>query len=644
MAPFGKVRVHDGGVAFQSASSCPAQRGDTSLVCAQSESSGTNLTYSSGNRVSSGTHVPKHHGASEPSPHDNVYGDEFRASFLEMVDLEVVEHDSRAARVRSRLAHIIMNQKFEMCVGIVIISNFVVIALETDVRARQDKSRSNGSETEASESILLFISIINLIYLLLYTIESSVRMYVFRCDFFNHMWNNFDLVIVATGALAEILDAISRQSAGVAGLDGLRTLRTIRMLRATRILVSFDELYALVSGLTNAMKTLMWAGILMLMVLTMWSIVAVEYIKPLMPGINNVNGFGTCSWCPSAFDNVLLSNLTFFQIISGDGWSHVARPLIEEHGWTALLFVAVIFSMVFGLLNLVVAVMVDSAHQAREADIMNMAAKKDAARAAAWDCFSDMVGELDENGDGEISVEELKTGLLNRHDLLSAYLTIMGIEMSDLEMVFELLDADGDGTVTHEEFTHQLYQMKTQELPITLCYVKAGVSKVQHDLEKMSAEIQSKLVQMMQHCSQDVNMARDSPEDSRDVPKSPSNKFLEPCDSGNGTPRVSSGKRKTNPGRGRRVSLFQGKPPPTLRSGTAKDLGKDLPAKSDEDEAGGPGTRKRSLFGSKQPPALRIPSIPKILSKKGDKDKVDMPATKVGKNSGSSGTNSFQVW
>lgn len=583
MAPFGKSQLHtlelhalDARRSFGSHFSNKAS-GDMAIdrTIKRASSIMRNSTRSSKAAGNTGTDSPRfgnrkshavfmsHLQAADPDAgtaiHDNVYGDEFAAALLDEIDHEVFDEPSFAVQLRARLAHIVMGQRFEMCIGIIIITNFLVIAFETDARSRKDNSTKGSTEFEFAEACLDLTGVLNIVYLVVYSIECCVRMIVFRWDFFRHMWNNFDLAIVITGILTEICGIILMQSSSVEAPQGLRTLRIIRMLRASRVLVSFDELYALVSGLKNAMKTLMWAGGLMLMVLTMWSILAVEYVKPLMSDIAAKEGFGQCEWCHKAFDNVFWANLTFFQMISGDGWSNVARPLIEGHVWTALLFVAVIFSMVFGLLNLIVAVIVDSAHQAREADIMNMAAKKDAARAAAWDCFSDLVNELDENGDGDISVEELKTGVLNNHDL-SAYLTVMGIEEQDLAMVFELLDADGDGSVTHEEFTHQLYQMKTQELPIAVCYIRHSVSKLHAELKEVSDEIQKRLEDMLGPKGEVARRLASTTSEMSPHPSSRKTKVtMTASDAKQDTSQTPSSMKQG------RVSLFTGKRRPSLR-------------------------------------------------------------------------------
>merc|ERR1719183_2030292 len=107
-------------------------------------------------------------------------------------------------------------------------------------------------------------------------------------------------------------------------------------------------------------------------------------MQPLLPSIAAAGHYDGCMWCEFAFENILAADLTFFQIISGDGWSKLARPLIEKHPWTGIIMIGVIFTMVFGLLNLITAVIVDTAAQARESDIGNMAKRKENDRETAW--------------------------------------------------------------------------------------------------------------------------------------------------------------------------------------------------------------------------------------------------------------------
>jgi hypothetical protein len=167
----------------------------------------------------------------------------------------------------------------------------------------------------------------------------------------------------------------------------------------------------------------------------MWSIVAVEYLHPYVAELSRDGFYDDCTYCSRSFSNIMYANLTFFQIVSGDGWSDLARPLITNHPWTAVLFVGVIFTMVFGMLNLVTAVIVDTAAQAREADVLHMAAQKEYERKFALENVANICTGMDTDRDGNITLEELKRGTKEIPEL-HAQLLVMGVESHDLQMVF----------------------------------------------------------------------------------------------------------------------------------------------------------------------------------------------------------------
>lgn len=140
--------------------------------------------------------------------------------------------------------------------------------------------------------------------------------------------------------------------------------------------------------------------------------------------------------------------------------------------------------MVFGLLNLVTAVVVDAAAAAREGDIRRMAARKQKERDLAWKCFAELVLDLDKDSSGDINMDELKTGLKSSQELC-AHLSVMGVEEKDFNTLFDILDEDGNGILTHEEFVHQLYKMKTIESSTTTFFMKAYIDEIYNMLRQM---------------------------------------------------------------------------------------------------------------------------------------------------------------
>merc|ERR1719253_1673286 len=103
-------------------------------------------------------------------------------------------------------------------------------------------------------------------------------------------------------------------------------------------------------------------------VCTLWSLILVEYIHPITTSIDFEGLYG-CSRCSQAFSSILRSNLTMFQtLVAGDSWGLINIPVIEAHPWTAFLLLGAFISISLGLMNLILAVIVQRAADARDSD------------------------------------------------------------------------------------------------------------------------------------------------------------------------------------------------------------------------------------------------------------------------------------
>merc|ERR1712100_454052 len=118
------------------------------------------------------------------------------------------------------------------------------------------------------------------------------------------------------------------------------------------MLVAFRELYVLLAGLVRCLKTCLWSALLIFLALNVWSLLSVEYLHPEIVELDAMNVYESCKGCSTAFKDVLRANLTWFRIISGDGWGDLMLPLIETYYWPILLLASNIFLVSFGLVNL----------------------------------------------------------------------------------------------------------------------------------------------------------------------------------------------------------------------------------------------------------------------------------------------------
>jgi len=414
-------------------------------------------------------------------------------------EVEIRESNDSDTSFRNQVKRFIMGQNFEMFAGFVILGNFIAIIVETDARATTMSEPADSEDYKKASGMLASCDSANFAFLLFYSAECLVRIYALRKAFFGSKWNIFDMIIVVLGIVGEVLGVVfGGLDTSVEGSDFqvLRSLRMLRLLRAARVVISFKELYSLICGMSSCLRTLVWAAALVFLMLTMWSIVAVEYLQTYVADLAKKGFYDDCTYCSESFSNIMYANLTFFQIVSGDGWTDLARPLIMHHPWTAALFVGVIFTMVFGMLNLITAVIVDTAAQAREADIMHMAAQKEYERKFAWENVARICVEMDADEDGNITFDELKKGIKDIPEL-SAQLSVMGVESYELQLVFDMLDEQKHGKIPIDDFVNHLYKMQTHEQSMTHVFVE--------DIRKH--------VKMMAKLSEEWNSSRQSSEE-----------------------------------------------------------------------------------------------------------------------------------
>jgi len=202
----------------------------------------------------------------------------------------------------------------------VIIVNAIVIGLETSPAAM-----------EAAGGLLRFIDTAALI---IFVAELAAKLIVYRLKFFSRAWNLFDFFIVA----------VSLAPAG----DGTSVLRALRLVSAV------PKMRVVVQALLNAVPG-------------MGSVVAllglVFYVAAVMATKLFAADFE--AW----FGTVGRSAYTLFQIMTLESWSMgIVRPVMDVHPYAWVFFVPFILLVTFAVLNLFIAIIVNSMQDAAAED------------------------------------------------------------------------------------------------------------------------------------------------------------------------------------------------------------------------------------------------------------------------------------
>jgi len=219
-------------------------------------------------------------------------------------------------RVRVESAH------FERFVIAVIVMNAVVLGLETSAWAM---THFGG---------LLFA--LDAVALAFFVAEILLKLTVYRFGYFRNAWNIFDFAIVA----------ISLVPAG----QGLTVLRSLRVMRALRLVSMLPKMRLVVQGLLGAIPAMGAVAAILTLVFYVFGVMATKLFSADFPV-----WFGTLG-------NSLFS---LFQIMTLESWSMgIVRPVMEVYPYAWAFFVPFILIATFAVLNLFIAIIVNSMHNA----------------------------------------------------------------------------------------------------------------------------------------------------------------------------------------------------------------------------------------------------------------------------------------
>ena len=159
-----------------------------------------------------------------------------------------------------------------------------------------------------------------------------LKLIVYRQRFFRSGWNVFDFTIVA----------ITLAPTG----EGLQVLRSLRILRALRLVSVVPSMRKVVNALLRAIPGM--SSVLTLLLL-------VFYVAAVM----STKLFGASF--PDWFGSVGESFYTLFQVMTLESWSMgIVRPVMEVYPYAWIFFVLFILLTTFAVLNLFIAIVVDS--------------------------------------------------------------------------------------------------------------------------------------------------------------------------------------------------------------------------------------------------------------------------------------------
>lgn len=331
----------------------------------------------------------KTHTESSNSFDENFESNPYISQVYQLNDLKIVNN-----KIVTTKQNIKYSAWFEYFIITVIILNSLALILDNPL---QDP---NGPLSKT-------LKYLDIIFTIIFTIEACMK--IIALGFF---WNNFpgisgyilngwnmlDFVIVCA-SLVDLGFSLSSSSQNTGNLKSLKALRAFRALRPLRVISRNEGLQIVVNTLFASVPAMTNVFMVMILLLIIFSIMGVNFFKgefyqctfddsytasQVKAILERVIHKDDCiaeggSWVNSDqnFDNVFVSLLTLFQMMSTEGWTNVMYNGMDSKGvnlqpkqnngpWYSIYFILFMIVGFLFLMNLFVGVIIDNFNKIKE--------------------------------------------------------------------------------------------------------------------------------------------------------------------------------------------------------------------------------------------------------------------------------------
>lgn len=399
-------------------------------------------------------------------------------------------HDSLVAHSKwqSHILQVTNHISFQAIVAALIIANAITIAVETD-QAIRNALKNGHRDTKWSDIIDHYI------YTPAFCIELMMRLLGEQAYFFygpSKKWNVFDVILVLTGVAELIFQTFS-----FTFLRVIRVFRMLRVMRVIRIFRIFRELRLMVVSIITSMLTLTWAFLLLMLLIFCFAVCFVMGAANHLENEEKIVSEFVRAGIQEDFPSLSHSLYTLLSVISGGKeWDGIAKMLMEIGSLYFYLFVFYIVFIVFGVMNVLTGVFVDSAAELSRFDHDLVIQTEMSRKESFLNQVQLLFGEMDKDSSGTISAHELEVALSDERVL--AYLNHLELEITEASSLFRLLDTDENGEIGAEEFMLGCMRLKGQSKNIEMASMIFDQKKNWLLQKKKFHQVMDKLTEMQE--------------------------------------------------------------------------------------------------------------------------------------------------
>ncbi|CAK9047973.1 unnamed protein product [Durusdinium trenchii] len=352
---------------------------------------------------------------------------------------------------------------FSTSIMLVIAFNLVMMGVEVDL----------ATHLPPGEELPPGYLYVNIIIVCIFIFELAIKLTAYGLRLFfcgsEYLWNWFDVVIVVTSLVETIMDVVTKANVGNS-LDSshLRVMRAVRLARALRgvrvvkLIRSIGALRSIVLAIVSTLWSLVWTLVLLVILFYVIGVILAQLVADGCTALQASDPSRTCDIVAGIQNGwedpigVLVGALGTMDIWNAlewdrDGcrlrWVDLDGPCAKETMLTLFLSISGGLSWVEALDPLRVSeTAIESAQADKEIAIMKQMEWKEAQLRALKGVFV----EIDADKSNVITTEELEVAMSK--DSLTNFLESMDISTGDLRTLFRIMDQDGSGEISFEEF------------------------------------------------------------------------------------------------------------------------------------------------------------------------------------------------
>jgi len=387
-----------------------------------------------------------------PSSHCVHYSD-----ILNQSSTSEVNHESMGTfdRVRFRAKKLLHGgTHFDALMGVIIVANSVVIAIETQLRML--------------DAVPEYLKWVESSFLVVFLLELALRWLADGQDNLRQAWFWFDSTLVALGVIsAWILEPLStvadlQDVPVISQVLTLRVLRLMRLVRALRLIEAFHELWRLCCGLSKSLRTMLSVCLLVVVVVFVFACMGVETISTSERLNQNEE---TAEIVRTHFSSLPVAIITLMQFANADSIAAIYLPICREEPAFVAFFLVLWLVVTVALMNLVTAIIVENALVNGKEDAEERQRHLRRVVKKIIPEIENVFDSLDDDGSQALTIDEIelaaRTGKLALPDGIKEF-----VEPAKLLEMFGFLDNDQSGDITRDEFVDGVCSLVVSSVPI----------------------------------------------------------------------------------------------------------------------------------------------------------------------------------